>query len=507
MVHFVINGRPDCAHFNHAIHVARYLNSKLPDFQYKKIEKMPSEWTKYIYQLNQSNKWYITKSPLIWKEIYAWGGKKYLIGGLSEFWEYIYCYYGLESVIPKGDMAKLASDNLKFFLEQETDSTKKWNFVQNITIFGACSPQTPILLNDLLELDDIKKQKGVIIRLYDTLGTIEKKKSYLQECAGYVNSRKLFGDRDTVIIFYDEGEAIKGADILIHVEDYRMHESEPTNAWLERCLSKINQFGDTINIFGNRNLRIILNNHGPVCFLATCLLQVCTRMIPYNIVAVTADEGLSALSVISERSGIPIDKISAPPVWGFAGLKSFVDERHTVFKADMYMPYKRALTGPIGSTLPLGTVTSELRLISYLLPDDGDDYIAKEVERRKIKMNIRLDRGPVLAKVRAVVSLVKLWLAGEQPDPAIISLGVSSNGSFGFPPGMVFSQPVKLEERGKWTPYSKFPLMNEVTMSRIRECIQTVSEIMRLFKEHMDPPVSESSGSMYTQYSPDNTTE
>lgn len=42
-----------------------------------------------------------------------WGGKKYLLGGLSEFWEHVYCYYGLESLIPKHSLQELAADNLK----------------------------------------------------------------------------------------------------------------------------------------------------------------------------------------------------------------------------------------------------------------------------------------------------------------------------------------------------------------------------------------------------------
>lgn len=63
-------------------------------------------------QLNKKYHWCMVKSPIIWKEISGWGGKPYLIGGLGEFWEYCYCYYGLESTISKEDLGKLASDNL-----------------------------------------------------------------------------------------------------------------------------------------------------------------------------------------------------------------------------------------------------------------------------------------------------------------------------------------------------------------------------------------------------------
>lgn len=67
-------------------------------------------------EINKKAKWYVTNSPVIWKEIHHWGGKRYLIGGLGEFWEYIYCYYGLESIIPKTELRKLAADNLRVTL-------------------------------------------------------------------------------------------------------------------------------------------------------------------------------------------------------------------------------------------------------------------------------------------------------------------------------------------------------------------------------------------------------
>lgn len=37
----------------------------------------------------------------------------YLIGGLSEFWEYCYDYYGLCSNIPLNDLIKLTEEHLQ----------------------------------------------------------------------------------------------------------------------------------------------------------------------------------------------------------------------------------------------------------------------------------------------------------------------------------------------------------------------------------------------------------
>lgn len=75
--------------------------------------------------------------------------------------------------------------------------------------------------------------------------------------------------------------------------------------------------------------------------MATCLVEFCTTVRPSEIVVVAADEGLSYINVISQKTGIPVSKICGPPVWGFIGMHSFVDEAQTVLKADVYRPNLR----------------------------------------------------------------------------------------------------------------------------------------------------------------------
>lgn len=66
----------------------------------------------WLDQINSVNNWYQTKSPVIWKEVSRMGGKAHLIGGLGEFWEYCYDYYGFQSRMSKEDLAKIMADNL-----------------------------------------------------------------------------------------------------------------------------------------------------------------------------------------------------------------------------------------------------------------------------------------------------------------------------------------------------------------------------------------------------------
>lgn len=98
---------------------------------------------------------------------------------------------------------------------------------------------------------------------------------------------------------------------------------------------------DIINMYGKRELRIIFCNSGPICFMATCMIEYCTVLIPSNIIALTSHRGLSILSIISEMTGIPVSEINGPPVWGFIGINEYIDESNIIFKAHIYRPYKR----------------------------------------------------------------------------------------------------------------------------------------------------------------------
>lgn len=475
MPYYVICGKVDCPGFAHAIYVAQYLSKNLPRFEFLKVEKSLKEWALYVRSLNESNSWFISESPLIWKEIAMWGGKKYLLGGLSEFWEYVYCYYGLESLLPRNEVLKIAQDNLKFYQEKQYAENKSKNeYEENqtgISILGVCK-QTPLLLYELLELKCLRKNQNILIKLFDTLGGRDPFRSAIIElCRNYID----FSQTESLIIVENIESALENCDILIYMYDLSQKEGENEYEWFSRAFFRMQILAENINEYARRNLKVILNYHGPTCFMASILLEYCTRLRPYNIVVVTADEGLSMLSIISKKIGLKVAQLGAPPVWGFIGVNSYVDERNIVCKATMYRPYERSLSAPRGSTLPLGTKKSELRLLSYLVKDLDHDEIMRAVEERRHTVR-DLFQPTGLSKIRALVSLLREWYS-DSCSGNIISLGVYSNGSFGLPTGIVFSQPVKLDESGKWVPYSKFPLMDDTTSEKIITSAKEAKEI------------------------------
>lgn len=477
MPFYVICGKTDCTRFAHALLVAQYLNEHLPNFEYQKNEKSLEEWGHYVHSLNKTYRWYVTESPVIWKELTMWGGKKYLLGGLSEFWEYVYCYYGLKSSIPRNEISKLAEDNLIFFQEKLKSENKMFEKQEQnkmvISLLGVCK-QTPILIFELLDLECLQKLQ-MHIKLFDTLGGRDTSRSAIidmcRESASDENER--------LSVVYNIDTALENCDILIYMYDLSKNPGESDYEWFSRVYFRMQILAENINNFATRDLRVIINSHGPSCFMASILLEYCTKLRPSNIVVVTSDEGLPMLNIISKKTGIRVDQLAAPPVWGFIGINSYVDEKNIVFKAVMYRPYERALTAPPGATLPLGTMKFELRLLSYLVTDIDHDDLMRQIEERREKVK-DLGSPEGLPKIRALISLLQQWYADSHSDN-IISLGIYSDGSFGLPTGIVFSQPVKLNETGKWVPYSRFPLMNDNTREQIAKCAQQARDICQDF--------------------------
>lgn len=190
-------------------------------------------------------------------------------------------------------------------------------------------------------------------------------------------------------------------------------------------MSAMYMLADVINGEAKRNLKLVLACHGPICYNASVLIDSCTRIRIQNIVAITSDVGLSALSVAAKQMDINLENVSGPPVWGFIGLNQFIDVGASIICSDIYRPYQRAIHSKSGSTLPLGTIVPELRCLTYMM--DVTDNIEGNVKIIHNIISHKLGRLPTYAKVRATISLLKLWFAKDASDD-IISLGVCSNG-------------------------------------------------------------------------------
>lgn len=161
------------------------------------------------------------------------------------------------------------------------------------------------------------------------------------------------------------------------------HEYSSTEELLVKKMSTMLHYADEINTHAKRNLRVILIDNDFVCFCATILVESCTRIRVSNIVAVTSDVGLSYLSTVAKHTGIPLGKLSGPPVWGFIGVNEFVDLESIIKYSEIYIPYARSFIASGDSALPKGKMKPELRFLSYSV--ENCEQIIIKTKMRRVK--------------------------------------------------------------------------------------------------------------------------
>lgn len=133
----LIAGIPEDHVFVHVCYIAGHLSRMLPKFQYKKICKQREEWKVGNYYLLihrhvivhsissiaqvwlknfcKSHSWFHTSSPLIWREIGKSSRNATYVGGATQFWEFIYEYYGVESHLTKRELLSLKQDFVQVY--------------------------------------------------------------------------------------------------------------------------------------------------------------------------------------------------------------------------------------------------------------------------------------------------------------------------------------------------------------------------------------------------------
>ncbi|XP_044756680.1 putative malate dehydrogenase 1B [Coccinella septempunctata] len=477
---FVIAGKANCPYFVHAIQIANYLSDHLPDIVINKREFLGEEWTEFLIDINQTNGWSITKSPVIWKEVGFAGSRPHLIGGLSEFWEYIDDYYGTKTFLERKAVAELCSQNLKAFKERNLINAKERLKSSVVGIYGLNNNLAQMLLPELFKVPDLFLKNMVTIKIYDSeslrdFDTEEEIRSIMQtyeeELQTYVKFELLFC---TTISFF-----IENTDFILITEDYSQRDSENRETWLKRCSGDMYELANEINDTGGEFLKLICCHLGPVCFTATTITKYVKEKFRSSVVAVTAHEGLKALNSVSKMTEIPISHLASPPVWGFVGLDQFVDVQGIIVIQDIIRPYKRAVKDIRDSSLPQKKVRKELRMLSCIVNQKNfeNDMVTR------CNMYNKLGIKPVLPLLRATLHLLELWSAPKKAADVVISLGIYSEGSSGIPQKIVFSQPVTLNDKNSWVPFDKLPILDQ-SYGQIQKCKSFTADLIEMIRDY-----------------------
>nr|XP_034829947.1 putative malate dehydrogenase 1B isoform X2 [Maniola hyperantus] len=463
-IRIVIAGESQCNLFAEISLVADYLSQNLPTFCYERIEKPVSEWKPWLSKINKKNKWHHIESPVVWKELLMAGSVPIYIGGASEFLEYAHSYYQFDAFLaPKrfdhlsdyfGQFQKKIKQEVKtetrLSLTKHIESVRKTSF--SICIWGAGNPLAMFLISGLLEtFDEMSFSK---IYLFDELCS-ESLMDFIENECNYVRtdySRKVVKYVDKI------GVALTNTDLLILLSYVAFRSTYSVGEWLYKNKKLMENIAVQINATASRNMYVVIPNVGPACYNATILENSLRKISKNNIVVVTSDIGLDIAPVAAEIAEVPLRNMFCPPVWGFVGINHLADIHTTFHKYNSFHPYDR-YAKVRNSTLCIGTITPEMRIMEYLM--FFDESLWKTVADRKSAKQLA-DRKLSINKTVAVLNLLKIWLFDPNPK-YIVYLGIKCDGSFGLNFDGYFSQPAHLVN-GEWGPASHFMLPKDPQM-------------------------------------------
>ncbi|KAF7402822.1 hypothetical protein HZH66_005089 [Vespula vulgaris] len=452
----VIAGIPDDVYFCHICYIVENLAMILTNFKYKKIFKNALEWKPWLQKICHCWNWSHTKSPLIWKKVGLSENNVTYIGGVNQFWEFLHLHYNISDYITKDELEKLQLDYSLMYKETLKLPCIKMPLVyhRHITVLGAGKALCVDLIPQLITIKELWLMHGIIINLYDKPGCYFKIKHIAQDMEA------IGGGLYSTRIIKNVSDGLYDCDILINLDVVSKEESENMYSWLRSNYNSMAKLAKQINRYASPEMKVLLCSTSVSCFCVNVLHVLVTKLPKTNIVAVSSHYGLDIMYNFLTKFNLPAYNFGCPPVWGFLGINYFVDVCHMVQKYEVYKPNNRAMFAEKGTTLPLGFKYSELRYFCYLAHDKNpyEGYF-----ERKAITQYQVGRTENFQICKAICEVLKLWYANtDNIGDEIISLGISSDGSFGIPKGLVFSQPVHLQilKDGSriWLPFTDFPL-------------------------------------------------
>ncbi|XP_044743902.1 putative malate dehydrogenase 1B [Chrysoperla carnea] len=487
MAFIVIVGTSNCKDFAHACYVAEILESTLPNFKCSVVPMAYNDWANWITDKNATNGWNHSSSPVIYRELTMLGGKEYYIGGIDQFWEYICDYYGLEFILSKTKLAALQQDNVQKKNELNIENDAQNKDIYRVCICGAEPECLSLLIPELIKLKELHGSDGICIYLYPGAVHVPGvQSSSYEQLLHFEEEPDLYASNDTYHVYVQVIDEIQNylssTDLMIILGGKLGYDTVlDFNEYIYDNAMIMTDYADIINNCAQRNLRIIVA-YPPTCYNATILTELVTSVRLNNIIAITADLGLEALSIVSQQVDVPISHLSCPPVYGFVDINRLIDIGNIVERVEYFRPSKRIINERTQKTsLKVGEVHFELRPLIYLTHNLTNVW--KKIHNKKMQTELKLGRFAYYSKVRAITDLLKHWYSKE-PNDAIISAGILTYGKYGIKNPIVFSQPIILSSKRTWIPYENFPKPQYEI--EIEDLVSFPMEILEMFYKHGD---------------------
>jgi len=225
----------------------------------------------------------------------------------------------------------------------------------------------------------------------------------------------------------DLKEAFTGVDVALLVGSFPRQAGMERNELLAKNAAIFKEQGKALDQCASKNVKVcVVGNPANTNAL---IAQTCAPSIPKeNFTALTRLDQNRAKGFLARRLQVQPNHIHNAVIWGNHSSTQFPDVSH-------------------------GYVDANGRRSALLAALGNDTWVEKEfipgVQQRGAAVIKARQKSSAASAANAVVDHVHDWLVGT-PQGEWVSMGVYSDGSYGIPPGVIFSFPLTCS-RGKWS--------------------------------------------------------
>ncbi|RZF46724.1 hypothetical protein LSTR_LSTR002587 [Laodelphax striatellus] len=452
---FIVVGLYGCRKYATAEYFAKHLAEQFADIKIKCQAFSESEYKDILAKMSPVLHCYHSESPLVWRDCQEMGNCPTYIGGEKEFLNYCKENFGTTCILSPDQVLMSEKDSSK----RITKATEK---VRKITIYGARNPASSLLIMELLQCDLLYDKNGLEIRVYDPRA---RTLNYLQALVWDMEGIDCSNIHKRQVVLAETSEvALNNTELVVVMLESKRKENENFDSWLMRNYQLMAEVAGDIDKYCISSPRVMVTCIKLLCFNVHALIAHSKTLEAGKVIACTNYLGLEVMHYLSTATKIPIKEIFAPPVWGYIGLNQLVDTCHTKRNYSLW-----EITAKPGEKTHEGdgdvkNKSGEVRTPPPPIINEERDlcfrsllfeYIWRWVGEHKRTTRDIYGCDPYMSQVNSVIEIINMWFDGDKrPKVEVISAGILSTGSYGIPRGIVFSQPVFLEE-GHWKPFEE----------------------------------------------------
>ncbi|OHT12052.1 malate dehydrogenase [Tritrichomonas foetus] len=246
----------------------------------------------------------------------------------------------------------------------------------------------------------------------------------------------------------DVKEACRNVDVAFLIGAIPKRANVPIQAYLERNAITFKEQGEALSKFAKPTVKVLVVGMpaNTNCLVALCAAK---NLKPENFCAMTRLDHNRVVGAISKRINIPPEEIKRVAVWGNRSSDQVLDVSHTTVNGKPLSDYLSSINN----------VSKELTAI---------------IESRTNTVMKMRGASTAASAANAALRHMHDWLFGTAPgDFVSMAIPVPDSAPYGIHPGIVFSFPCTVNEKGEISIVEDLELSDEIK-EKIRENEQII---------------------------------